>query len=72
MKVEPKECPKCHCLPNIGGKFQSKVIGCQKCGMSVIGRRGDDISEVIKFWNIAVESIKKAMEDEQKEAQDEG
>lgn len=65
MKVELKECPKCRCLPNIGGKFQSKEIGCQKCGMSVIGRRGDDISETAKIWNIAVESIKKAMEEEE-------
>lgn len=67
MENELKPCPKCKCLPIIGGRFQSGMITCQKCGMSVIGRRGDNISEVIKFWNITVESIKKAMEEESKE-----
>ena len=64
MENELKPCPKCKCLPIISGKFQSGMITCQKCGMSVIGRRGDDISETAKIWNIAVASIEKAMEEE--------
>lgn len=71
MENELKPCPKCKCLPIIGGKFRSKEIGCQKCGMSVIGRRGDDILETVKIWNIAVESIEKAIEEE-RETRDEG